>query len=50
MQRSRNVIIRDGVKEVMPGKFFAKLRRGDIPRIEAPGEGGYGEKGNGNPC
>jgi N-methylhydantoinase B/oxoprolinase/acetone carboxylase alpha subunit len=27
----------------MPGKFFVKLRKGDILRIETPGGGGYGD-------
>lgn len=38
----RNVILRKGIPEVMPGKFHAELSAGDRVRIETPGGGGYG--------
>jgi len=38
----RNYIIRNGKKELMPGKFHAELKKGDSLRIETPGGGGYG--------
>jgi N-methylhydantoinase B len=38
----RNYIIRNGKKEIMPGKFHAELKKGDTLRIETPGGGGYG--------
>jgi N-methylhydantoinase B len=38
----KNIIIQNGQKKEMPGKFFVKLRKGDILRIETPGGGGYG--------
>ncbi len=39
----RNYVIRNGKKEIMPGKFHAELKKGDILRIETPGGGGYGK-------
>jgi N-methylhydantoinase B/oxoprolinase/acetone carboxylase alpha subunit len=38
----RNVLIRDGVEHVLPGKTEIRLRSGDRLRIETPGGGGYG--------
>jgi N-methylhydantoinase B/oxoprolinase/acetone carboxylase alpha subunit len=38
----RNVLIRDGREEVLPGKVQLQLRPGDRLRIETPGGGGYG--------
>ncbi len=38
-----NILIRQGKKEKMPGKFNAKLKKGDTVRIETPGGGGYGK-------
>jgi N-methylhydantoinase B/oxoprolinase/acetone carboxylase alpha subunit len=38
----RNVLIRDGVEELLPGKVSRLLRPGDRLRIETPGGGGYG--------
>lgn len=38
----RNYIIRNGKKEIMPGKFHAELKKGDTLGIETPGGGGYG--------
>ncbi len=41
----RNVLIRDGREEEVPGKFHAALKTGDRVRIETPGGGGWGQKG-----
>ena len=41
--RGRNVLIRDGREEELPGKVELRLRPGDRLRIETPGGGGYGE-------
>jgi len=41
-QVGRNLIIRDGQQQQMPGKFSARLGKGDLLRIETPGGGGYG--------
>jgi len=38
----RNIIVRDGRRQDMGGKFSVSLKRGDIIRIETPGGGGYG--------
>lgn len=38
-----NVLIRDGVERVLPGKFEMRLLPGDRLRIETPGGGGYGK-------
>jgi len=38
----RNVLIRNGVEEIMPGKFNARISPGDRFRIETPGGGGHG--------
>jgi len=38
----RNTIIRSGKVTRQPGKFYARLRRNDIIRIETPGGGGFG--------
>jgi N-methylhydantoinase B/oxoprolinase/acetone carboxylase alpha subunit len=40
--RGRNVLIRDGVEQELPGKIELRLRAGDRLRIETPGGGGYG--------
>jgi N-methylhydantoinase B len=40
----KNLLIRDGGVEEMPGKFSVSLKKGDILRIETPGGGGYGKK------
>ncbi|MCW8860037.1 MAG: hydantoinase B/oxoprolinase family protein, partial [Deltaproteobacteria bacterium] len=37
-----NLILRNGQKQQMPGKFSERLAKGDIIRIETPGGGGYG--------
>ncbi len=39
----RNILIRDGRFEEMPGKFSRSLAKGDIIRMETPGGGGYGD-------
>jgi N-methylhydantoinase B/oxoprolinase/acetone carboxylase alpha subunit len=39
----RNVLIRDGVEQLLPGKIELRLRPGDRLRIETPGGGGYGQ-------
>ena len=38
----KNLVIRNGIKEPMPGKFSSSLKKGDILRIETPGGGGFG--------
>ncbi|GBC60659.1 5-oxoprolinase [Desulfonema ishimotonii] len=38
----RNILIRNGAAEEMPGKFSERLKKGDIVRMETPGGGGYG--------
>ena len=37
------VLIRNGISEEKPGKFYAKLKENDILGIETPGGGGYGK-------
>jgi N-methylhydantoinase B/oxoprolinase/acetone carboxylase alpha subunit len=39
----RNVLIRDGQEQSLPGKIELRLRPGDRLRIETPGGGGYGK-------
>ena len=41
----RNLLIRNGQIQTMPGKFQTSLMPGDRLRIETPGGGGYGEVG-----
>jgi N-methylhydantoinase B/oxoprolinase/acetone carboxylase alpha subunit len=41
-QVGRNVLLRDGREELLPGKVELRLRPGDRLRIETPGGGGYG--------
>jgi N-methylhydantoinase B/oxoprolinase/acetone carboxylase alpha subunit len=43
--RGRNVLVRDGVEQELPGKIELRLRTGDRLRIETPGGGGYGRAG-----
>ncbi len=38
----RNVLVRDGVESVLPGRAELDLRAGDVLRIETPGGGGHG--------
>ncbi|KAA0256992.1 hydantoinase B/oxoprolinase family protein [Deferribacter autotrophicus] len=38
-----NIIISNGEKKKMPGKFNINLKKGDIIRIETPGGGGFGK-------
>jgi N-methylhydantoinase B len=38
----RNVVVRRGREEAMPGKFTARLEPGDVLRLETPGGGGWG--------
>ena len=38
-----DIVRRDGSIESMPGKFSARLRKGDRIRIETPGGGGWGQ-------
>jgi N-methylhydantoinase B/oxoprolinase/acetone carboxylase alpha subunit len=40
----RNVMIRDGREELLPGKIALRLAPGDRLRIETPGGGGYGRR------
>jgi N-methylhydantoinase B len=37
------IVHRDGVLELMPGKFSTRLRKGERIRIETPGGGGWGQ-------
>ncbi len=41
--RGRNVLIRDGQEQQLPGKVQLTVRKGDRLRIETPGGGGYGD-------
>ena len=43
----RNVLIRGGIEEVLPGKISLRLAPGDRLRIETPGGGGYGTRRRG---
>lgn len=38
-----NMLIREGEKTSLPGKFHIDLKKGDRLRIETPGGGGFGE-------
>lgn len=38
----RNLLVRDGVETVLPGKTTLRLRRGDRLVVETPGGGGWG--------
>ena len=38
----RNSLVRDGVRELLPGKVRCELDAGDILQIETPGGGGWG--------
>jgi N-methylhydantoinase B len=40
----RNVLVRDGVENALPGRVMIDLCPGDILRIETPGGGGWGEE------
>jgi N-methylhydantoinase B len=42
-QPGRNLLVRKGEAQVMPGKFSVRLKKGDLVRIETPGGGGYGQ-------
>ncbi len=44
-QGGRNVLVRDGREQELPGKCQLELAPGDIFRIETPGGGGYGSGG-----
>lgn len=39
----RNVLIRDGQEQELPGKVQLVMRKGDRLRLETPGGGGFGE-------
>jgi N-methylhydantoinase B len=41
-QAGKNLLVRKGETQVMPGKFLVRLEAGDLVRIETPGGGGYG--------
>jgi N-methylhydantoinase B/oxoprolinase/acetone carboxylase alpha subunit len=41
-EAGRNILIRDGVEQLLPAKVELRLRPGDRLRIETPGGGGYG--------
>jgi N-methylhydantoinase B len=38
------IVRHDGSVESMPGKFSARLRKGERIRIETPGGGGWGKR------
>ncbi len=40
-RQGRNIIISGSDEKVMPSKFTARLKKGDVLRIETPGGGGY---------
>jgi N-methylhydantoinase B len=40
----KNILVKKGVVSERPGKFYERLKKGDIIRIETPGGGGYGHK------
>jgi N-methylhydantoinase B len=42
-REGRNLLVREGVEEILPAKAQVRLRRGDVIRVETPGGGGYGE-------
>jgi N-methylhydantoinase B len=42
----RNIVVRDGRAETMPGKFNTQIHAGDVLRIETPGGGGYNKAGH----
>ncbi len=42
-KKGKNILIKDGKMVEMPPKFNAKVKKGDILRIETPGGGGYGK-------
>ena len=44
----RNILIRDGREEEVPGKIELRLWPGDRLRIETPGGGGYGQPDDGS--
>jgi N-methylhydantoinase B/oxoprolinase/acetone carboxylase alpha subunit len=41
----RNILLRNGVESVLPGKTSLLLQAGDILRMETPGGGGFGRAG-----
>jgi N-methylhydantoinase B len=41
-QAGKNLLVKKGETQVMPGKFSVRLEAGDLVRIETPGGGGYG--------
>ncbi|WP_029520972.1 hydantoinase B/oxoprolinase family protein [Persephonella sp. IF05-L8] len=41
-ETGKNIVIKNGKKEIKPSKFSEKLKTGNIIRIETPGGGGYG--------
>ena len=42
--RGRNVLIREGEEEELPGKFTRAVEAGDVLSIRTPGGGGWGEE------
>jgi N-methylhydantoinase B len=43
-QLGRNVLLRDGVEQELPGKTTLAARAGDVISIQTPGGGGWGEE------
>lgn len=41
-ETGRNVLIRDGVEEILPGKVTFQARAGDVISVRSPGGGGWG--------
>ena len=40
----KNIVVKRTVVSERPGKFYERLEKGDIVRIETPGGGGYGRR------
>ena len=47
---AQNVLIRDGVSTVRPGKVTTEMRTGDVARIETAGGGGWGDPAGRSPA
>jgi N-methylhydantoinase B len=45
-QPGRNLLIRDGREQELPGKFTLELQPGDVLSVQTPGGGGWGETGD----
>jgi N-methylhydantoinase B len=47
--RGRNVLIKDGREEELPGKFTRQFEAGEVLSLQTPGGGGWGDEENSNP-